>query len=134
VTTARVDLTKVFFRIGEQSMRQAGLRIREGRGFKGPLAPKVRPDGRPVGYAGSSSGLSGAFQRGTLRIYPLGFTVRFDEDTLSGMRAFHAGRRPEGQVARPVFGMSGRARLEAREAVRDEVRDQLERELRAVRP
>jgi hypothetical protein len=103
------------------------VRLDAGRSVAGTTLPrKVIPNGRPLGYGESVTGVPGRLRRGAVRVFLAGFDVVYPEGKVGW---FHRGR-PGRQVPRPIVGLTAaQARRWAGE-LRAEVARQLTAQLR----
>lgn len=111
-----MSLAGALERTAREVVRELADAVRGGRGFDGrALAPKKRPDGKPVGGPGMASIVQGA----SVEVRDEGFDIRWDNEALE---AFHEGNNR--QPARPVIGWTaqrlGRATRRVLDAVVDE--------------
>ncbi len=113
------------YRLAARSvMRRNARRLARGRGFDNrPLAPKARPDGRPLGGSVRQSLL-----RGRVVATNDGFTV--DYGGIESVIRFDEGNPGRGQPARRVVGLNARDRAEILRGAQEEVVRQLNRGVR----
>ena len=109
--------------------RGQARRLRQGRGVSGRALPrKKRPNGRPLGYGKSVSGLPGRLMRASVRVFLSGFDL-ISQGPKVGW--FHRGYQPQNRPPRPIMGVTKRERAEILEKARETAARQINRAVRA---
>lgn len=101
-----LDLKKLHQKQAERWRREAATKLRQSRGTGGQgLAPKKRPNGRPLGFGISAGGIPARIRRGKIRALLTGYDVTVVGRTIGDV-IFDTGSRR--QVRRPYAGLSAR--------------------------
>lgn len=101
-----MDLTRfraLMRRMAERLRREQSSKLLGGQGVDGrALRPKKRPNGRPLGFASSVTGIPGRLRRAVIRVTASAFSITHDDMTDWFDRGYAAQNRPP----RPIVGAS----------------------------
>lgn len=106
-----MSFADLFADLGRRSKESSANLLRRGQGVEGPLKPKSREDGRPLG-----GDLPRVIRAGRVDVLEDGWNEVYDSEELE---VFHTGRL--GQPARPVIGLTREERRDVAKAVTQEL-------------